>query len=131
GGHLARRAREDVDLPAPIGGAERGGGDPGRPGVVTKPARDLRVREEDPLGLPLAQTRGKRRSRSRRSEREDKCDEDHRNRALQQIVLSRRRYDPATAAYIARRVREGKSEREAVRCLKRYLARHLFRLLER
>src|SRR5206468_10855147 len=46
-----------------------------------KPARDLRVREEDPLGLPLAQTRGKRRSRSRRSEREDKCDEDHRNRA--------------------------------------------------
>jgi transposase len=53
------------------------------------------------------------------------------NRALQQIVLSRRRYDPATAAYIARRVREGKSEREAVRCLKRYLARHLFRVLER
>lgn len=53
------------------------------------------------------------------------------NRALQQIVLSRRRYDPATAAYIARRVRQGKSEREAVRCLKRYLARHLFRVLER
>jgi hypothetical protein len=27
-------------------------------------------------------------------------------------------------------VSEGKSEREAVRCLKRYLARSLFRLLE-
>ena len=52
------------------------------------------------------------------------------NRALHQIVLSRRRHDPTTAAYIARRVSEGKSEREAVRLLKRYLARHLYRLLE-
>ncbi|TML96375.1 MAG: IS110 family transposase, partial [Actinobacteria bacterium] len=33
-------------------------------------------------------------------------------------------------AYIERRRREGKSEREAIRSLKRYLARHLFRLLE-
>ena len=53
------------------------------------------------------------------------------NRALHTIVLTLRRVDPATRAYIARRVSEGKSEREAVRCLKRYLARSLFRLLER
>jgi transposase len=53
------------------------------------------------------------------------------NRALHQIVLSRRRYDANTAAYIQRRLQEGKSERDAVRCLKRYLARHLFRELER
>jgi transposase len=52
------------------------------------------------------------------------------NRALHTIVLSRRRGDAATIAYIARRVSEGKSERDAVRCLKRYLARQLFRLLE-
>jgi transposase len=52
------------------------------------------------------------------------------NRALHAIVLSRRRTDAETRAYIARRVNEGKSEREAVRCLKRYLARSLFRLLE-
>ena len=52
------------------------------------------------------------------------------NRALHTIVLSRRRSDPATVAYIERRVAEGKSEREAVRCLKRYLARSLFRTLE-
>jgi transposase len=52
------------------------------------------------------------------------------NRALHTIVLSRRRVDPETKAYVARRVSEGKSEREAVRCLKRYLARSLFRLLE-
>jgi hypothetical protein len=45
-------------------------------------------------------------------------------------VLVRRQRDPATRAYIERRVREGKSTREAVRCLKRYVARHLYRLLE-
>ena len=52
------------------------------------------------------------------------------NRALHTIVVSLRRTDPRTQAYIARRVAEGKSEREAVRCLKRYLARSLFRELE-
>lgn len=52
------------------------------------------------------------------------------NRALHTIVLCRRRLDPETKGYIARRVSEGKSEREAVRCLKRYLARSLFRMLE-
>jgi transposase len=52
------------------------------------------------------------------------------NHSLHQIVLSRRRHHPPTAAYIARRISEGKSEREAVRPLKRYLARHLYRVLE-
>lgn len=52
------------------------------------------------------------------------------NRALHTIVLTLRRVDAETKAYIARRVSEGKSEREAVRCLKRYVARSLFRELE-
>jgi transposase len=52
------------------------------------------------------------------------------NRALHTIVLCRRTCDPATKAYIERRVREGKSLREAVRCLKRYVARRIFRILE-
>ena len=52
------------------------------------------------------------------------------NRALHTIVVCRRRLDPETKVYIARRVAEGKSEREAMRCLKRYLARSLFRVLE-
>ena len=52
------------------------------------------------------------------------------NRALHTIVLVLRRVDPETKNYIARRISEGKSEREAVRCLKRYLARTLFRLME-
>jgi hypothetical protein len=49
------------------------------------------------------------------------------NRALHTIVLCLRRDDPQTRAYVSRRLAEGKSEREAVRCL----ARSLFRLLER
>jgi transposase len=52
------------------------------------------------------------------------------NRALHTIVLHRRQHDPATRDYIARRVAEGKSTREATRLLKRYLARHLYRLLQ-
>src|SRR6266849_5479 len=52
------------------------------------------------------------------------------NRALHLILVTRRRTHPPTIAYIERRVREGKSRREANRCLKRYLARNLYRLLE-
>jgi len=52
------------------------------------------------------------------------------NRALHTIVLHRRQHDPATRDYIARRVAEGKTRREATRLLKRYLARHLYRVLE-
>jgi transposase len=53
------------------------------------------------------------------------------NRALHTIVLHRRQHDPRTRDYIARRIREGKSTRDATRLLKRYLARHLYRLLEK
>jgi transposase len=52
------------------------------------------------------------------------------NRALHTIVLHRRQHDPATRDYIARRIAEGKSARDATRILKRYLARHLYRVME-
>jgi transposase len=52
------------------------------------------------------------------------------NRALHMILVTRRRAHPATIAYIQRRTHEGKTSREAIRCLKRYLARSLYRLLE-
>jgi len=52
------------------------------------------------------------------------------NRALHTVVLHRRQHDPATKAYIARRIADGKSRRDATRLLKRYLARHLYRLLQ-
>ena len=52
------------------------------------------------------------------------------NRALHMILVTRRRTHAPTIAYIERRIHEGKSRREAIRCLKRYLARNLYRLLE-
>ena len=52
------------------------------------------------------------------------------NRALHTIVLHRRQHDPATRDYIAKRISEGKSTRDATRLLKRYLARHLYRVLQ-
>jgi transposase len=52
------------------------------------------------------------------------------NCALHRLAVTKVRLDPATAAYIARKRAEGKSRREALRCLKRHLARRIFRLLQ-
>jgi hypothetical protein len=52
------------------------------------------------------------------------------NRALHTVVLHRRQHDAATRSYIARRMAEGKTTREATRVLKRYLARHLYRVMQ-
>jgi hypothetical protein len=38
----------------------------------------------------------------------------------------RLRYCQRTGAYAARRLREGKSQREIMRCLKRYIAREVY-----
>jgi transposase len=47
------------------------------------------------------------------------------------IVLTRMRSCPRTRAYVARRTAEGKTRREIRRCLKRYIARELYRHLTR
>jgi transposase len=49
------------------------------------------------------------------------------NHALWRIVMNRMTTDDATKTYIARRRTEGKSQRDAVRCLKRYVAREMYR----
>ena len=51
------------------------------------------------------------------------------NAALWRVVMVRMVSDPDTRAYVERRTKEGKSKREIMRCLKRYLARELFPLL--
>ncbi|MGW6904819.1 IS110 family transposase [Streptomyces sp. NPDC054940] len=51
------------------------------------------------------------------------------NAALHRIVLSRLRWDPRTQAYYERRTAEGKTRREIIRCLKRYVAREIYRLI--
>jgi transposase len=53
------------------------------------------------------------------------------NRALHVIAITRGRWDPATRAYLQRKQAEGKTRMEALRCLKRLLARHFYRLLQR
>jgi len=51
------------------------------------------------------------------------------NRALHLICVVRMRVDERTRRYVARRTAEGKSKREIMRCLKRYMAREVYGLL--
>ena len=52
------------------------------------------------------------------------------NRALHTVTLSRLQRDERTRAYADRRRAQGKTDREIKRCLKRYIARELYRRLE-
>lgn len=51
------------------------------------------------------------------------------NAALYRITLSRLRWDARTGDYLARRIAEGKSRREVIRCLKRYIAREIYQII--
>jgi transposase len=53
------------------------------------------------------------------------------NRALYLIALFRTVHDPRTRAYVQRRTRQGRTKREILRCLKRYIARELYKILTR
>jgi len=52
------------------------------------------------------------------------------NCALHRLAVNKGRLDAETAAYLARKQAEGKTRREALRCLKRHLARRIWRLLQ-
>lgn len=51
------------------------------------------------------------------------------NRAINTIVLTRMRMDPATRAYVERRTAQGRTKKEITRCLKRYVTRQIHRTL--
>ena len=51
------------------------------------------------------------------------------NNALWRIVLVRMSGDPRTRNYVERRTKEGLSKKEIIRCLKRYVAREVYRRL--
>jgi transposase len=51
------------------------------------------------------------------------------NCALHRLAVNKANWDPATAAYLERKQAEGKSRKEALRCLKRHLARRVWKLL--
>ena len=52
------------------------------------------------------------------------------NAALYRIVLCRLRHDPTTRAYVERRTRDGKSKKDIIRCLKRYIAREVYNAIQ-
>jgi transposase len=52
------------------------------------------------------------------------------NRAIHIIALGRVAWDPDTRAYIQRKQSEGKTKLEAIRCLKRHIARQIWHLLD-
>ncbi|MFG2525226.1 transposase [Streptomyces sp. NPDC048527] len=51
------------------------------------------------------------------------------NNALHTIVLTRMRFDERTRAYVERRTKEGLSKKDIMRCLKRFVAREVYRAL--
>lgn len=51
------------------------------------------------------------------------------NNALHTIVLVRMRYDERTRAYVERRTKEGLNKKDIMRCLKRFVAREIYRAL--
>ena len=51
------------------------------------------------------------------------------NSALHMIVICRMRTDERTRAYVARRTQNGLSKRDVMRCLKRYVAREIYKVL--
>ena len=51
------------------------------------------------------------------------------NRAIYTITLTRLGHDPRTRACLARRTAQGRTKREIIRSLKRYISRELFRTL--
>ena len=51
------------------------------------------------------------------------------NRALYVIAICRMSHDERTRTYVARRTKEGKTKKEIIRCLKRYIAREVYRIL--
>jgi len=51
------------------------------------------------------------------------------NAAIHRVAVTRARCHPETRDYVARKTAEGKTHREAIRCLKRHLARRIWQLL--
>ena len=51
------------------------------------------------------------------------------NRALWVVAMVRMSRDPRTREYVTRRTREGLTKKEIMRCLKRYIAREIYRAL--
>jgi transposase len=130
-GAIDRQLRELVAATAPQLLAEHGVGAVTAAQVIVSWSHPGRCRHEAAFArlsgvAPVPANSGQTQQRHRLNRGGDR----HLNNALHTIVLTRIRDHQPSRDYVARRVSEGKTQREARRCLKRYVARHLFRLLE-
>jgi transposase len=73
--------------------------------------------------LPASSGKTNRHRLNRGGDRDANC-------ALWRIAVTRMSTDPRTSDYVQRRTKEGKDKKEIIRCLKRYLAREIFPLLQ-
>ncbi|TYC96829.1 IS110 family transposase [Arthrobacter echini] len=110
-----------------------------RPGVGVQVAAQLLITagdNPDRLGseasfahlagvAPVPASSGKRQNRHRLNRGGDRAA----NNALYTVALVRMRYHEPTRAYVQRRTAEGLSKKDIIRCLKRAIAREMFRVL--
>lgn len=110
-----------------------------RPGVGVQVAAQLLITagdNPDRLGseasfahlagvAPIPASSGKRQNRHRLNRGGDRAA----NNALYTVAIVRMRYHEPTRAYVQRRTAEGLSKKDIIRCLKRAIAREIYRLL--
>jgi transposase len=91
---------------------------------VTRFASDAKLaRTAGSAPIPASSGRTQRHRLDRGGNRQLNC-------ALHRLAVTKGRLDPETAAYLARKQAAGKTRREAIRCLKRPLARRVWHLLQ-
>jgi transposase len=91
---------------------------------ITRFATDAKLaRTAGSAPIPASSGRTQRHRLDRGGNRQLNC-------ALHRLAVTKGRLDPQTAAYLARRQAEGKTRRDAIRCLKRHLARRVWHLLQ-
>jgi transposase len=129
-GELEREIRKLLDAMAPLLLAEPGVGPFAATQVLLAWSHPGRVRSDAAFAmlcgaapLPASSGRTVRHRLNRGGDRQL-------NRALHTIAVCRERHYEPTKRYVARRIAEGKTIREIRRCLKRAIARRLYRLLE-
>jgi transposase len=116
---------------APAAGAVWGRGGLGRGAAGSRRRQPERLRSDAAFAMlcgasPIEASSGK-----TRRYRLNRGGDRQANAALYRIVVARLRHDPRTQEYLARRIREGKSKKEAIRWLKRCVAREVFAVLPR
>ena len=119
--------------PPPSSSGASGSGPTPRPLCWSPPATTLSVSTQKPPGPTCAGWRRFRRRRERPAGRFrlDRGGDRQANSALWRIVMVRIAHDPRTTAYFEHKVKEGRSKRDVIRILKRYVAREVYHYLPR